>query len=99
MQPDVFAIEYKSPQSFVLYQRSLHQSDLMSLAVGLSPFVPWIIGGCMGYSLWLSTGTIISRVHVRKDVPICCCPWFSKCLPFCDVSAGFNVTEGREEIK
>lgn len=97
MQPDVFAIEYKSPQSLVLYQRSLHQSDLMSLAVGLSPFVPWIIGGCMGYSLWLSTGTIISRVHVRKDVPICCCPWFSKCLPFCDVSAGFNVTEGEKK--
>lgn len=64
----------------------------MSLAVGLSPFVPWIIGGRAGY------GTVISRVHVRKDVYICCCPWFLKCLPFCDVSAGFNVTEGEKKL-
>lgn len=68
----------------------------MSLAVGLSPFVPWIIGGRVYYGLWLST--FISRVHVRKDVNICYCPWFLKCLPFCDASAGFNVTEGEKKL-
>lgn len=26
------------------------------------------------------------------------CPLFSKCLPFCDVSAGFNVTEGEKKL-
>lgn len=38
------------------------------------------------------------RDHVCKDVYICYCPWFLKCLPFCDVSAGFNVMEGEKKL-
>lgn len=45
-------------------------------------------------------GSVISRVHFCKDMHIFYCPLFSKCLlPFCDVSAGFNVMDMDGEKK
>lgn len=84
--------------SFCINQRSLHQSGSDVSGSPVVSFCALDYWWLHGLGLWLSIGTVISRVHVRKDVPICCCPWFSKCLPFCDVSAGFNVTKGEKKL-